>query len=94
MPQNPEDQLHVRGQEYFVKMEITSSAKQKEIKEKVSNVRLLQRYILPKLDAMADELSRQPDKKIVVRYQHDNASPHVEKHSNSIWNNNSHNGGG
>jgi hypothetical protein len=70
----------VRGEAYFVGMEITGSLKEKNGKKKFPMLDFFRDTLLPKLDAKAEELSRELNKNIIVRYQHDNASPHVEKH--------------
>jgi hypothetical protein len=70
----------VRGEEYFVGMEITTSLKKKNRNKKFRMSDFFRDTLLPKLDMKAEELSRELNKNIIVRYQHDNASPHVEKH--------------
>jgi hypothetical protein len=47
--------------------------------------------LIPILDAKAEELSRELNKNIIVRYQHHSASPHVKNTSNNFLNNNLHN---
>jgi hypothetical protein len=70
----------VRGEEYFVGIEITGSLKEKNWKKKFPKMAFFRDTLLRKLDAKAEELSRELNKNIIVRYQHDNALPHVEKH--------------
>ncbi len=69
----------MRGKEYFVGIEITGSAKQKDGKKKFTMLAFFKNTLLPKLDEKAEELSQKLNKRIVVRYQHDNAAPHMEK---------------
>jgi hypothetical protein len=79
MPRNPKNRLRVRGEEYFVRMEITGSAKQKDGKKKFPMFDFFKNTLLPKLDAKAEELSQKLNKIIVIRYQHNNTAPHKEK---------------
>ena len=80
MSQNEYDRLRVRGEEYFVGMEIAGRLKEKNGKKKFLILDFFRDRLLPKLDAKAEELSRELNKNIIVRYQHDNALSHVEKH--------------
>jgi hypothetical protein len=70
----------VRGEEYFMGMKITGSAKEKNGKKKFLMLDFFNNKLIPKLDAKAEELSRELNKNIIARYQHDNASPHVDKY--------------
>jgi hypothetical protein len=79
MPRNPNNRLHVIGEEYFVGMEITGSAKQKGGKKKFLMLDFFKNPLLPKLDMKAEELTQKLYKRIVVRYQHNNAAPHMAK---------------
>lgn len=79
MPRIPANRLRTRGQEYFVDTEITGSRREHGGKKKFPMLDFFRDTLLPKFDAIAEELSRELNKKIVIRYQHDNASPHVEK---------------
>ena len=61
-------------------MEITRSLKEKNGKKKFPMLDFFRDTLLPKLDAKEEELGRELNKNIIVRYQYSNASPHVEKH--------------
>ena len=61
MLRNPNNSLYVRGKEYFVGMEITGSAKQKDDKKKFPMLDFFENTLLPKLDAKAEELSQKPN---------------------------------
>ena len=66
-------------------MEITGSAKEKNGKKKFPMLDFFKNKQIPKLDAKAEKMSRELNKNIIVRYQHDNTSPHVEKHPKAIF---------
>ena len=72
MPRNLNNGLHVRGE--FCWDGDHWQCKAEGQQEEVSDVRLLQNTLLPKLDAKTEELSRELNRIIVVRYQHDSAA--------------------
>ena len=79
MPVIPENRLRVRRQPYFVNMEITGSATEKGGKPKFPLLKHFRNTLIPKLDNAVAEMSTKMNRRIVLRYQHDNASPHIEQ---------------
>ena len=78
MPVITENRLRVRGQSYFVNMEITGSSSKKGGKAKFPLLKHFHDTLIPKFDNIVVEMSTKMNKRIVVRYQHDNAPPHIK----------------
>ena len=60
-------------------MEITGSLPEKGGKAKFPSLKHFHNTLIPKLDNTVAEMSTKMNNRIVVRYQHDNAPPHIEQ---------------
>ena len=78
-PQVPQNRLRVAGELYFENWEITGSDKGSKKSPKFSLLKYWSDKLLPALDAQAQQLERDTNKKIIVRFQWDNAGPHTNQ---------------
>lgn len=77
-PKIPENRLRKKGELYFEPMEITGSSEGTPQNPKYSLQRFFRDIEIPKLDDIAAKLSMQLYKRVVIRYQKDNAGPHQD----------------
>jgi hypothetical protein len=79
-PPIPENQLRVKGQEYFENREITDSMQWKNGKEKFALLIHWENTLIPRIDQVCTELSQKMNNKRVIPIVQDgNASAHREK---------------
>jgi len=79
-PRLPENQLRVEGDKYFENWEITgSTSSNKEGKGKYALTKWVDKELMPSLNSLCQEIERDSNKRVWVRGQWDNVTPHIEK---------------
>ena len=78
-PPIPENRLRVAGQQYFQNWEITGSNEGTPTEPKFSLLKYWRDKLFEILDNKVREIEMELNKRIVVRFQWDNAPPHVDK---------------
>ena len=77
-PRNPESRLRIAGQQYFQNWEITGSNEGTPTDRKFSLLKYWREELFPILDKKVQQLQQEMNKQIVVRFQWDNAPPHID----------------
>jgi hypothetical protein len=76
-PKIPENKLRMKGEMYFESMEITGSNEGTATDPKFSLLKHWKETELPALDVTAQKIQSNNGKQVIVRYQWDSATPHV-----------------
>jgi hypothetical protein len=76
-PKEPENLLRRKGELYFKGMTVTGSDKGTEKEPKFDLLSYFRDTEIPRLDEISHELETSTGKRVIVRYQMDNATPHV-----------------